>query len=310
MDLSYAQNLEDYHLSLAFAGQVTGTYIDIGAGHPIADNVSFWFYERGWQGIVVEPQPELAALYERLRPRDLAVRGLVGRHGGETDFYAVDRLHGLSTTVEHLARNAKAFGVDYQTVRMPVTTLANLCETHNVRSIDFLKIDVEGAEGDVLFGGDWKRFRPKVIVAEAIAPGSSEPAWQDWEPFLLAQDYRFVLFDTLNRFYVAQEQREIMERFPSERAPWHAVRHMHEIGRAPENSQHPDYALAQDLARGFWASLPYLDPDLITSLLSRARRIAKPDELAALASTVDTEAFRASLGRVACGYDGGQIVDD
>ena len=205
MDLSYAQNLEDYHLSLAFAGQTTGTYIDIGAGHPIADNVSFWFYERGWRGIVVEPQPELAALYERLRPRDLAVRGLVGRHGGEIDFYAVERLHGLSTTVERLAKKAKAYGVDYQTVRMPVTTLADLCERHDLGSIDFLKIDVEGGEGDVLFGGDWKRFRPKVIVAEAVAPVSSEPAWQEWEPFLLAQGYRFVLFDTVNRFYVAQE---------------------------------------------------------------------------------------------------------
>ena len=101
-----------------------------------------------------------------------------------------------------------------------------------------------------------------------------------------------------------------MTRLPSERAPWHAVRHMHEIGRAPENKQHPDHALAQDLARGFWASLPYLDTSLITSLLGRARRIAKPDDLAALASTVDTEQFRAALGRVACGYDGGQIVDE
>src|SRR5215471_11445522 len=56
VELSYTQNLEDYHLSLAFAGQKAGTYIDVGAGHPIADNVSFWFYERGWQGIVIEPQ--------------------------------------------------------------------------------------------------------------------------------------------------------------------------------------------------------------------------------------------------------------
>jgi hypothetical protein len=68
--------------------------------------------------------------------------------------------------------------------------------------------------------------------------------------------------------------------------------------------------LAQDLARGFWASLPYLDPGLITSLLGRARRITKPDDFAALAATVDTEQFRAALGRVACGYDGGQIVDE
>jgi hypothetical protein len=54
MELSYAQNLEDHHLSLAFSGQPNGTYIDIGAGHPIADNVSFWFFERGWPGIVVD----------------------------------------------------------------------------------------------------------------------------------------------------------------------------------------------------------------------------------------------------------------
>ena len=119
MDLSYTQNLEDYHLSLAFAGQQTGRYIDIGGGHPIADNVSFWFYERGWHGIVVEPQPELAALYGRLRPRDIVVQGVVTRASGDVDFHVVDRLHGLSTTVEHLARDAQAYGADYRTVRMP-----------------------------------------------------------------------------------------------------------------------------------------------------------------------------------------------
>jgi len=310
MELSYTQNLEDYHLSLAFAGQKTGTYIDIGAGHPIADNVSFWFYERGWQGIVVEPQPELAALYARLRPRDVMVCGLIGRECGEIDFHLVERLHGFSTTVERHAQQAKAFGVDYRTVRMAVTTLARLCDDHHVGSIDFLKIDVEGAEADVLFGGDWQRFRPKVIVVEAVSPGSGEPAWGEWEPFLLAQGYRFALFDTLNRFYVAQEHPEILARLPSERAPWDSARHMYEIGRAPENPQHPDHALAQDLARGFWASLPYLDRDLIASILSRGRRGSSRGEANAAGVSIDSEAFRAALGRIACGYDGGQIIDE
>ena len=306
MELSYSQNLEDYHLSLAFAGQATGTYIDIGAGHPVADNVSFWFYERGWRGIVVEPQKELVSLYERLRPRDAAICGLIGRENGEIDFHVVDRLHGLSTTREDVAKNAQAFGAGYQTIRMPALTLARLCENHDLGTIDFLKIDVEGGEGDVLAGGDWQRFRPKVVVAEAVSPMASEPSWQDWEPFLLAQGYQFVLFDTLNRFYVAQEHPEIIARLPSERAPWHAVRHMYEIGRAPENAQHPDHVLAQDLARGFWASLPYLDPGLVAAMLGRARR----EDAAALRSVVESEAFRASLGRIACGYDGGQIVDE
>jgi FkbM family methyltransferase len=308
MELSYTQNMEDYHLSLAFAGQKTGTYIDIGGGHPVADNVSFWFYERGWRGIVVEPQPELAALSARLRPRDVTVCGVVGRTSGEIDFHVVDRLHGLSTTVEHLAQKAQAFGAGYRTVRMPAMTLAELCATHDIGTIDFLKIDVEGGEADVLSGGDWRRFRPKVIVIEAVMPGSNEPAWGEWEPFLLAQGYTFALFDTLNRFYVAQEQSDILARLPSERAPWDKVIHMYEIGRAPENSRHPDHRLANELARGFWASLPYLDRELIASVLARAATAR--GGASQFAGAIDSEAFRASLGRIACGYDGGQIVDE
>jgi FkbM family methyltransferase len=309
MELSYTQNLEDYHLWLAFGGQRSGFYIDIGGGHPVADNVSFWFYERGWQGIVVEPQPRLAALHERLRPRDAIIQGLVGRSSGVMDFHLVERLHGLSTTVEQYAKGTKAFGADYRTLRLPVITLAELCERHDVRDIDFLKVDVEGAEGDVLAGGDWQRFRPKVIIVEAIAPGTNEPAWQEWEPALLAQGYRFALFDTLNRLYVAQEHPEIFARIPSERAPWDSVRHMYEIGRAPDNPLHPDHALAQELGRGFWASLPYLDPEVIASILTRARDLSGAHNAEAVSAMVDTEAFRLSLGRIACGYDGGQIID-
>jgi len=309
MELSYTQNMEDYHLSLALAGQASGTYIDVGGGHPIADNVSFWFYERGWRGIAIEPQAELAALYPRLRPRDTVVCGLIGRENGETDFHVVDRLHGFSTTVETIARQAKQFGADYRTVRMPVLTLARLCEKHGLDEIDFLKIDVEGGETDVLHGGDWRRYRPKVIVIEAVMPGSNEPAWDAWEPFLLAQGYRFALFDTLNRFYVAEEHPEVLARMPAERAPWDKVTHMYEIGRAPENAKHPDHALALELARGFWASLPYLDRDLVAALLARARGSRRRD-VPDFSGAIDSEAFRASLGRIACGYDGGQIIDE
>jgi FkbM family methyltransferase len=310
MALSYTQNLEDYHLSLAFGGQQRGTYIDVGAGHPIADNVSFWFYERGWQGIVVEPQAELAALYPRLRPRDIVVSGLVGRRSGEADFHQVERLHGLSTTQARHAEQARALGAEVITQRLPVVTLAELCERYVVAPIDFLKVDVEGAEADVLFGGDWQKFRPRLVLVEAVAPGSGEPAWQDWEPFLIAQGYRFALFDTLNRFYVAREHPDILDRLPAERAPWHSARHMYEIGRAPENPQHPDHALARELARGFWASLPHLDRALIASILARARHGAAAEAPATSAAAVESEAFGFALGRIACGYDGGQIVDD
>jgi len=306
MELSYTQNMEDYHLWLAFAGQPGGTYIDIGSGHPVADNVSFFFYERGWQGVVVEPQRNLIDLHNRLRPRDTAMCALIGTGSGLTDFHVFDVLHGLSTSSKKHADAASSLGAPYRTIRVPMLSLAELCRQHGVTSIDFLKIDVEGSEADVLKSGDWDRCRPKAVVVEAIAPVSGEPAWQEWEPFLLAQGYQLVLFDTLNRFYVAKEHPQLMARFPAERAPWGAVRHMYEIGRAPENRDHPEHALAQVLVRGFWSLLPHLDERLLAEIIARGRSSDATTADLALQS-LGSEAFRARLGRIACGYDGGQI---
>ncbi len=300
MELSYAQNLEDYHLARVFAGQADGFYIDVGAGHPVADNVSFWFYLQGWRGLAVEPQADLADLYAHVRPRDIAVASLVGRSAGEADFHVVERLHGFSTTVAAHAQGAAAFGAGFRTVRLPVTTLATLCEAHAPARIDFLKVDVEGAEADVLAGADWQRWRPRVVLAEARAPGSLDEAWREWEAQLVRHRYRFAFFDGLNRFYVAEEAAALAERFPSKPAPWDAVRHLYEFGRAPDNPEHPDHGLARTLVAGFLAALPRLDPHLLATL-SRGCM----DRTAA-----ETDAVRAALGRIASAYDGGQIMDD
>jgi hypothetical protein len=237
------------------------------------------------------------------------VQCVIGQECGEADFYVIDRLHGLSTTVEAVARQARRFGVEYRKEKVRRLTLAQLCEQHALSSIDFLKIDVEGAEAQVLHGGDWSRYRPKVVVVEAMIAGSDVQTWKEWEPFLLDQHYQFALDDTLNRFYVARECPDVLARLPSERAPWHDVLHMYEIGRAPENPKHPDHTLAQQLALGFWASLPFLEPDLIAGLLERARKLGG-DGAPDIAIATNTEAFLAAIGRIACGYDGGQVVAD
>lgn len=316
MELSYAQNLEDYHLAQVFEGQASGFYIDVGAGHPVGDNVSFWFYLQGWRGIVVEPQPALAALYAHIRPRDTAVCALVGATTGEADFFEVDRLHGFSTTIEENARAAAAFGAGFRATRQPMTTLAALCAEHRVETIDFLKVDVEGAETAVLEGADFQRWRPRVILVEAIRPGSMAQAWAEWEPILTGRGYRFAFQDGLNRFYVAKEEAALLDRFPAENAAWDAVRHLYEFGRAPQNATHPDHALARTLVEGFLAALPSLPHDLLWRLL-QTRAVSSPAAagtdpgLAGLArEELDSDRFRAALGRIAAPYDGGQLLDE
>jgi FkbM family methyltransferase len=345
MQLSYAQNLEDYHLDLVLGGQATGTYVDVGGGHPVADNVSFWFYLKGWRGLVVEPQQALADTYAHVRPRDRTVCCLAGRADGETEFHVVDRLHGFSSTRREHAAGAGQFGAGFRTVRAPVRTLSGLLDEAGLGAIDFLKIDVEGAEADVLAGLDLRRFRPRVVLIEAVAPGSMAEAWGAWEPGLLGKGYHFAFFDRLNRFYVADEAAELAARFPTEPAPWDRVQHLWDFGRAPERPDHPDHALAKILQAGLFATLPSLDATLLRRLIERGSNGVRPsgsagepglvaakgsdpmtpdpmapllgtaefpraaEPAADLAALIETDRFRAALGRIASMYDGGHLLE-
>jgi FkbM family methyltransferase len=330
MQLSYAQNLEDYHLDLVLGDRPIGTYVDVGGGHPVADNVSFWFYLKGWRGLVVEPQENLATIYAHVRPRDHTLSYLAGRDEGEIEFHVVDKLHGFSTTVRENAAGAAQFGADFATVRKPVRTLSAMCTEAGLTSIDFLKIDVEGAEADAIAGMDFKRWRPSVVAVEAVAPGSMDNAWQSWEPMLLSAGYTFAFFDRLNRFYVAREEQHLKERFPQEPASWDRVQHLWDFGRAPERADHPDHALAKVLQAGFFAALPSLGPELLAQLAERGLEAAKggpyskaiasllvgkaewPQDFPAsntLTELMVTDALRAAVGRIACTYDGGHIME-
>jgi hypothetical protein len=133
-----------------------------------------------------------------------------------------------------------------------------------------------------------------------MAPGSMGEAWRAWEPMLLERRYGLAFFDGLNRFYVAEEEAGLAERFPREPTPWGAVRHLHEFGRAPDDPEHPDHALAHWLVRGFLAALPRLDRDVLASLSGDSVE----------RDAMETDAFRAALGRIAAAYDGGQIMED
>ena len=94
---------------------------------------------------------------------------------------------------------------------MPILTLAQVVADHVRGPVDFLKVDVEGFEAEVLAGADWSRFRPRVVVMEATVPKSDEPAHQAWEPMLVEAGYRFAMFDGLNRFYAHADEPALLQ---------------------------------------------------------------------------------------------------
>ncbi len=292
--ISYAQRYEDLHLLRAVGDREDGFYIDVGAGHPVYDNVSYLFYLKGWHGITVEPNPWLDELSAAVRPRDRRVRSLVGAAPGEATYYLVEDFHGLSTTVERNAQAALSeYGKTAKAMPVPVTTLADLCAAHAPDAgIDVLKIDVEGAERDVLLGNDWERFRPRVVVLEALAPVTLEPAWQAWEPLLTGWRYRFAFFDGLNRYYVAAECEDVDVALRAEPPTFAETIQFRTLKGAAEDRAHPDHYLAEILSGEDLVRLPLLDPERI---LHRLTAGLPPSELDRPATRSDVDALTERL---------------
>lgn len=207
---SYSQNREDVLLNRIFADRGEGYYIDVGAGDPIFDSVTKLFYERGWRGINIEPMPSVFEGLTKDRGRDINLPIGLSNREGILAFHEFPRAPGFSTFSARQADLHRRAGYASVERSIPVTTLARVCEQYDVPEIDFLKIDVESLEREVIEGADWVRFRPRVVVVEATRPATIIPSHDEWESLLLEADYLFAYFDGLNRYYVRAEDRALI----------------------------------------------------------------------------------------------------
>ncbi|MBB4591463.1 FkbM family methyltransferase [Xanthomonas cannabis] len=210
--ISYAQNFEDVILRRAFSGVEMGVYVDVGAQHPIHDSVTRAFYERGWRGINIEPVEEWHALLAVDRPDDINLPVVVGASVGEVTFYRVLDT-GLSTMDAAMARDYAAQGARVSETAVPMRTLTDVIEQAALNTVHFLKIDVEGAEGEVLHGMDFSKIRPWVVVIESTMPNTQTDVSHEWSHLMLDAGYDEVYFDGLNRFYLAREHADLSGRF-------------------------------------------------------------------------------------------------
>jgi FkbM family methyltransferase len=205
MMISYAQNFEDVMLERAFADVKDGFYVDVGAWDPDLDSVTRHFYDRGWRGVNIEPNPHYQERLRARRARDVNLDFAVGSKPGRATMTLIHGT-GMSTFDPAIAsEHAASFDFRQEQTEVEVRTLDSVFADHAPATVHFLKIDCEGAEPDVINAFDLKKYRPWIILVESTRPRSREESHDTWEPHLLAADYLFAYFDGVNRFYVAAE---------------------------------------------------------------------------------------------------------
>jgi FkbM family methyltransferase len=192
----YSQTGEDAILAHLLFGQNSGFYVDVGAFHPIKYSNTYYFYQRGWTGINIEPMPGQMDLFKTVRPRDINLACAVGRVRGRIRLTTFDDPAVNSANKQMIDRhtNSGRFRPTGE-IFVEAYPLAEILRAHmpSAKDLTFLSVDVEGMELEVLESNDWERFRPRFLAVEWLgSPSVKEAISSDVHCFLEQQKYQLI----------------------------------------------------------------------------------------------------------------------
>ena len=166
-----------------------GIYIDVGCHHPFLNNHSYLLYKSGWVGINIDIDYNSIDMFNFFRKSDVNIQTAVTDHKGEVDLFFYHNRAAKNTISKEFGLNAK------EKKKINSDTLNNIIENSKFKNskIDFVSIDVEGNEMNVLNGFNLKKYKPKLILLEFILPNKKEFYEKDINEITNSEVYKFLI---------------------------------------------------------------------------------------------------------------------
>lgn len=167
---SYSQEGEDMILRRIFETVEKGFYIDVGAHHPKRFSNTYFFYKKGWSGINIDATPGSMNLFKRIRPRDINIEAAIAKDKKELTFFIFNEpaLNSFDAKLSHFRNTSRYHVIGHEqilTITLEEVLKQSLAEQ---QKINFLTIDVEGYDLEVLESNNWQMFRPEYILVECL----------------------------------------------------------------------------------------------------------------------------------------------
>ena len=206
---TYSMHGEDLIIQKYFKDKKNGLYVDLGCYHPIQYNNTLLLYQNGWEGINVDINKFSIKLFDFCRPKDINLNIAVSNKNSEIDFYFQKKLSLLSTIIK--TQSDVAFQGKIKKSKILSQTLTKILDNskYKNRKIDFLDLDIEGADLEALESLDFSRYKPEMICAEIV--DKNQPINDDnlknsnIYKFLIAKSYSKIWSGMFNHIFVIKK---------------------------------------------------------------------------------------------------------
>lgn len=190
---SYSQEGEDMILRRLFEKNKKGFYVDVGAHHPFRFSNTYFFYKQGWSGINIDAMPGSMKPFQQFRNKDINLEIPIASNDQTLVFYSFNEpaLNGFSKELS-MERDGKNGFFIKEEIPLQTQKLASVLDKYLPvgTKIDFLSIDVEGFDLDILHSNDWGKYIPKVILIEILGNSLTEIENEEITVFLKDKGYR------------------------------------------------------------------------------------------------------------------------
>ena len=200
--IHYGEFAEDVFINRIFKNIFNGTYVDVGCYHPYKGSLTASLYKKNWNGINIDISKTSIDIFKMVRKRDINLNLAISDFDGETFYFENSPINQQNSLIKKDEKQNK--------VKIECFTLNTILKKNNLNNFDYLNINVEGSELNVIKGIDFKIFRPTLITIENNELQPKEYFDNEVCKILIDNDYVFInKIGVTNFFMISNTAKQI-----------------------------------------------------------------------------------------------------
>jgi FkbM family methyltransferase len=193
----YAEFAEDVMVNRILKKIEKGFYVDIGAYHPYKGSLTYNLYNRKWNGMNLDISKSSIDLFNIARPSDININCAISKFNGETYYYENSPINQQNSLIPQDSNQKK--------IKIQSYKLSEILKMQNINSVDYINIDTEGNELEVLMGIDFSKINPILFTIEDNSFDLNNEIKKKKIIFLKEKNYELINIIGVTMFFVKKD---------------------------------------------------------------------------------------------------------